>query len=265
MARQVDPETGEILDRDIVTFGQSSWDPPLPPTMAMIAVEPGMDLSVRALGDEAIKLSLYAGRLVIDNATTAKCAINDIAICRDMIKQVEDEQKKWLAPLEEAKKRIKAGFDLILSPLKAANDAMTGKLSAWKLEEKRKADEAAEIARRTQELEALKAILEGRDPVIQTLPPAIPVAKTTRGAIADATMTGTWKWRWNDKLSLGDRLEHLPIAYHMANESLIGAAVRSKAKTGITEADFNNCLVIYYEESMRIAPKRVSSLERLYD
>lgn len=250
--RKVDPETGEIIEGIPELLAETK----LPIGTALIKVLPSMDVAVRNLGDEALKLSMYANKMTVTNLEEEKGATNDLVMCRDMIKQTETEQKRWLEPVRDAEAKIKAVFALILTPLKNANEALTTKITKYRQEEKRKADEAAEIARKEAELAAMKAKAEGKEP-----PPVVEIitseqVKTHHAEIGTTTMAGTWKFRWKHGLSQREILERLPLQYHLANETLIGQMVRAKAKNGVTEKDFGDTIEIYLEEGIRITGKR---------
>lgn len=244
--RKVDPETGEILEEEIIITRA------IPTGTALIKVAPGMDMVIRSLENEAIKLTMYANKMVVANLEDEKRATNDLVMCRDMIKQVDGEQKKWLEPVREAESKIKAAFGLILSPLKSANEVMTQKITEYRREEKRKADEIAEIARmkaevarREAEAAAIKAKAEGREPP----PPPPPVVeviapeqvKTHQGDLGKTTMTTVWKWEVIDFSLLPDR-------FKMENATLIGKIVRAGERSipGVR---------IYSEPQLRISPK----------
>ena len=248
----VNVKTGEIED----DLGMK-WQPETPPGTALVKVNPGLDESVSKLGTEAMKLVAYANSIEVINLDSERVATDSLVICRDMIKRTEAEQKRWLEPVKDAEAKIKGAFDLILSPLKNANTIFTNKVKVYRNEEKRKADEAAEIARKKAELAAMEAKAKGEEP-----PPVEPVylspaqVKTHRANLGSATMSGSWKFRWKQGLSQNEILERLPLQYHMANETLIGQIVRAKAKNNVTEKDFGDTVEIYFDEGIRVTSRR---------
>lgn len=249
--RMYDPVTGEILKQeDFHTVD-------LPVGMALVKVAPGMDVTIQSLGEEALKLSMYANNLTVTNLEEEKRATNDLVMCRGMIKDTETEQKRWLEPVKDAEGKIKAAFNLILAPLKTANETMTQKVTTFRKEEKRKADEAAEITRKKAELAAMEAKAKGEEPpppVVEYLAPE--QAKTHESGLGKTTMAGTWKFRWKPGLSQAEIIKALPPQYLIPNETLIGQIVRGKGKNNVTEKDFGDVIEIYFEEGIRITGRR---------
>lgn len=92
MKRKVDPKTGEILEGELVAAsegerGEEQVIATLPCSTAEIKIAPGMDAAIQSLGDEAIRLSMYASNLTVTNLEEEKRATNDLVMCRDIFKQ----------------------------------------------------------------------------------------------------------------------------------------------------------------------------------
>ena len=258
--RIVDKGTGEILDAAYLASEPpqepipAEADVVIPRGTVLVSILPGLDKAVLALSEEALKLRRYADECKVDSPETQKSVTNDLVVVGDYLKQAQEKQKEWLLPVKEAESKIRKAFELILAPLEGAKATFKAKLGNYYTQQegiRRAEQEAADAQRRLLEAQARA---KGIDVVIEMPKPATPeVAKTVRAEAGTSGVSMIRKWRWAPGLSQGQIIEKLPMAYHQANETLIGQAIRGNK--GMTSADFGGTIEIYEEPSVRATGK----------
>lgn len=243
-------------------------------TTALVNINPMKALSILSMAEEAIKISMLAQKMVVNDLDSERAAINDKAICKTMIEAGEAEQKKWLAPINEIVATIKADFKKVLDPLKASEETLKSKILAYRSEQirlqkeaeakaKKDQEDADRIAQKERELAELKhqqeveAAIQKNEPIPAYVEPEIikpvatyipPVPKTINAALASSSTKMDKKWRWKPGISHAEKIAKLPAEFLMANDTLIGQRVRGKA--AVTEADFGGVIELYEELNM---------------
>jgi len=116
------------------------------------------DGAVEALGNEIIKVNLYAQQLIVAGDEDVVRATNDLSLMSKLGKALEEKRKEYLVPLQEQVKSINSFFKLLTEPLELADKTTRGKLLAYRqvIEAKRQEEERINNLR----LEAARAEME---------------------------------------------------------------------------------------------------------
>jgi len=208
-------------------------------TTATLMVMPGQDSAVIALGDEIVKLAIYAQALTIDDNEDMNRATNDLALMSGLKKSLEEKRKEYLSPLQHHVKEVNGVFKLLTEPLEAANTMVKQKMLVYK---KKLDDERAEQQRiNDMRMEASEREMrlkgEMSEPVglVDVSPPAPTRVQTDVGTVGTAKIK---KWEIED-------FSKVPDEYKMPDAAKIGKVVRAGIPSiaGVR---------IYEEESMRV-------------
>ncbi len=255
--RRVNIETGEIMEESQIaeTIITSQKD------TALVRTEPGGDPVIQGWATEIMGLRLYAMMRTVTNLQDNKSASEDLASMKVLKKAIEACLKEWLIPLKEHERHIKEKFDLLLSPLGEAIAKTETAILAYMKEQERihkEQERIVELQRQANDAKVKLAQETGQKVVDLevVVEPTMEPAKTVRTEIGMTTMVKRWAWRWKPGLSMGEIMQRLPLGYHVANETLIGQAVRAKNKTGITEADFGGVIEIYEETGLSTTARK---------
>lgn len=153
-------------------------------------------------------------------------------LCKNKIKEVDEERKSYTDPLEKSKKLLIAKAKQIIEPLEQYVDKISNAMGAYYLEEEKKRQ--AEQKRLEEEAikkaneEAERIAKENKTEVVVPCDIVVPVVesiKTTRGEIG--TTTGI---KYNDFIIIDENL--IPREYLIVNESAIREAIN---KGGVKE------------------------------
>lgn len=148
-----------------------------------------------------------------------------LKLCKNKVKDVEDERKEYTKPIDEAKKRLMAKEKEITEPIKAFIEKIETEMGKWfvleeaKRNEEQKRLEAEAIAKANAEAEALAK--ETNTPVVlptDIIVPIIESPKTTRGQVATSTAI-----KYNEFEVVDASL--VPREYLMVDESKIKEAI----------------------------------------
>lgn len=152
-----------------------------------------------------------------------------LKLCKDKIKEIEEERKQYTAPLDEAKKRLMAKAKAIIEPIEAYIEKINKAMSDWhiKQEEKRKEEEARLEAEKQAKIKEMKEL--GKMPSLEDIyavnkQPQTEITKTTRGNIATTSMIEFWDFEIENP-------NEVSREYCMPDERLIRQAI----KNGIRE------------------------------
>lgn len=117
-----------------------------------------------------------------------------LKLCKQKIKEVDEERKNYTAPLDEAKKRLMAKAHAIIDPIEEYIAKINSSMGAWYLVEEKK--HAAEQKRLEEEAikkaneEAERIAKETKTEVVVPADVVVPVVesiKTTRGSVSTNT------------------------------------------------------------------------------
>ncbi len=127
-------------------------------------------------------------------------ASDDLATLRKMRKEFEAKLKELCQPFKDGIEALKAEFDTIINPLKAAEGVVDGKITACRAALREEADKL----RREQEAEQRRLEAEARKANQPPPPPPAPVQEVARGFKVPTTgaKTGVMKvprWRVVDE------------------------------------------------------------------
>lgn len=165
----------------------------------------------------SIDLEILSREVVISNQDEYTHAGDVMKLCKNKIKEIEDERKLYTQPLDESKKRIMAKAKSITEPLEQYIEKISKAMGDWFLvEEKRRREEQKKL-----EEQAIKEAGDNPDVIV----PIVESVKTTHGNVS--TTTGI---KYNDFTIIQEEL--IPREYLMVNESAIKEAIN---KGGIKE------------------------------
>jgi hypothetical protein len=134
-------------------------------------------------------------------------------LCKNKIKEVEEERKEYTKPIDEAKKRLMDKEKEIVNPIKQYIEKIEKVMAAFFLEEQKKRQEE----QKRLENEAIKnAKPEDTDVVV----PVVESLKTTRGSVS--TTTGI---TYNEFEVIN--ADEIPREYLMPDESKIKNAINA--------------------------------------
>jgi len=214
------------------------------PETAIIKVNPAIDERFISLHSEARKLRQAAMDCVITSDEDVKRVTNDLSILSRLKKTIEEKRKDYTAPINDHLKFINECFKILSTPLDEADQITRKKIILYRAEEKRKADEIAEINRLRQEAAAREAILSGTgeitEPTVFIEPPAAP-ATTVRTESGTLGTTHIWKGEVID-------FALLPDEYKTVDYVKLGKVIRAGLHSipGVR---------IWEEESLKISPR----------
>lgn len=148
-----------------------------------------------------------------------------LKLCKDKIKEVDEERKSYTAPLDEAKKRLMAKAKAITEPIEAYIEKLNKAMSDWHIiqDKKRQEEEAkleAERQTKIKELSEAGKMPTPEDLDIMAKQPEIESTKTTRGNIATTSMVETWDFEIINA-------EEVERQYCSPDEKLIRQAIKN--------------------------------------
>ena len=175
------------------------------PNEAIIQVAPTEDQSVIALYHEAQRLQVFAEVRIIITGEDVVLATEDLSILARLKKAIEEKRKEYVGPINEHLKAINEAFKKLTGPLEQADSLTRSKIMAYRTEERRKANEIAEINRLRMEAAQREMELQGElsESVnlveVPTLPPA--TVRTDLGTLGTSQI---WKFEVVDFKVLPD-------------------------------------------------------------
>lgn len=161
-----------------------------------------------------LKPEVLEREVLVTNKDEYTQAGDVMKMCKQKIKEVEEERKTFTAPIDEAKKRIMAKAKEITEPLEKYIEKIEKAMGSWYLAEQKR---IAEENKRLEEEAIAKAQAE-QSTSTDIVVPIVESVKTTRGQVS--TTTGT---TYND-FELVD-LSLVPREYLMLDESKVKEAI----------------------------------------
>jgi len=209
---------------------------------AVVRIEPGKDLKVQQLLGEIMRIKEWADKLVVASEDDAKLATSDLSIMGKLKKAVEEKRQEYVGPLNAHVDAVNGAFKLLTGPLAQADKTARDKVTAYKVEQDRRRQEAEEVNRQAIELARKQAALNHGEFTVDVTPVKIPEApRLTRTEVGTSGLVKTRKYRVVD-------FAKLPDQYKIENSLLLNKVVRA----GIPEIPG---VEIYIEESLRITPQ----------
>jgi hypothetical protein len=210
---------------------------------AVVKIAPGLDTEVRRLTVEVDKLRVYSQTLAVLTAEDVAAATNDLSIIANLKKAITAKHNEYKEPIEALLKPVNEVFKILYVIIAETTGNYKGKVLAYAMEEKRKADEAAEIVRLENEAAARKAALANAPaPAPAPLPTAPPPLATTRAEAGTSSVMMVTKWRLAD-------MKLVPREYLV----LDSAKITKQVKAGIGSIEG---IEIYKEPALRVEANR---------
>jgi len=196
------------------------------------------------MAHEAEILEHKAKNMIVASDEDMKAATDLMAVIKISEKNLEEQRKFLVKPLNDHVKNINDRFKLYSVPLQRATTILKNKVLAYRqeLERKRREEEARLQAEARAEQERLAALAEANElpppPPIIMRAPATEVPKAARSIIGSAAFSKEWKFEIvNESL--------IPREYMSPDEKKIRAVI----KAGIREIPG---IRIYQEDSMSV-------------
>lgn len=144
-----------------------------------------------------INQEILQREIIITNQDEFLQAGDVLKLCKNKIKEVDEERKQYTAPLDEAKKRLIAKAKKITEPIEAYIEKINKAMSGWHIaqEKKRQEEESKlEIERQAKmkEIENSGKMPTPEELDIMVKQPETEATKTTRGNVATTSMVETW-------------------------------------------------------------------------
>ena len=221
--------------------------------VAIVKVDPAVDLAVIGWRERVLQLSTYAGALVIDSPGMVELAAEDLAKIKTLRDTIEVKRKEIGGPLDQQVRRINLLFKELSNPLGDADSIIREKVKDYRAavrqaEVERLAAEREEARVREQErVQRMvdspgKAVEQPERPLILTVPP---IEQPKSVATASGKLSGrmVWKFRVIDMAALPDQ-------YKLVNEQMLrGLATSSKGSMEIPGVEF------YQEEQLSVSDR----------
>jgi|LSQX01.2.fsa_nt_gb hypothetical protein len=177
----------------------------------------------RTIADEAFELA------IVDEATNNR-ALNMLATARKYTKSIDALKKRWLDPLNDQIKLIRADFDRMAAPAKEADQILARKTADYRSKVQEAARKEQErlrlLAERRQEKAAARAEARGVEP-----PPVMPIIPTVAAPAKTIQVEGAKvTFRKQTHFEVVDPAQ-VPREYLSVDEKKVGAAVRAGIAT----------------------------------
>jgi hypothetical protein len=171
----------------------------------------------------SINQDILNREIVITNQDEFLQAGDVLKLCKDKIKEVDEERKSYTAPLDEAKKRLMAKAKAITEPIEAYIDKINKAMSDWHIEQNKIRKEEEERIEKEKDDYYKKCQEDGtmpKDIDLMTKQPEAIETKTTRGNIATTSMVETWDFEIINP-------EEVERQYCSPDEKIIRQAIKS--------------------------------------
>ncbi len=186
------------------------------PGTAIVKVDPGIAPSF-AKHLEAAKLivEIAAARKILNEAD-AKAANDDLNVMAELRKAVDLERKSFTIPLNDHLSAINGAYKLITGPLTEADQITRRLLTAYKVEQQRKAAEAEKLNQDAVDLARRQAEASGTGEFTAEITPVpVPFApKLTKTDQGKSGLVDNWKYRIVDP-------EKLPREYMVPDDAML--------------------------------------------
>lgn len=191
-------------------------------TTAIIRIKPDTDLAVVSLKDSITKLKEYALARTITKDEDVSPITDDLAVIAGLKKSLNALKDQYVKPVKAHLADIVTVFTDLGILLDEADRINRTKVTAYRVEQQKRAAEAAEINRQKEELARKEAAFNGTGEVtIDTTPveaaPVLHKVSTDMGSLGTQTV---WKWSLED-------LSKVPVEYLTIDAVKVGKVVRA--------------------------------------
>jgi len=184
-------------------------------TALALALPPGADIEVMSYFAEAKKMLLYAEARVIATVEDVKMATDDLSIIAKTKKAMEAKKREYLDPLRAQVDAINETYKTLMAPIIEADKTTRDKMTAFKLEEERKAREAEELNRQALEVAQKQAAMKNGEFTVDITPVDVPIApRLTRTDQGTSGLVSNWKYEVID-------ITLLPREYMIPNDAML--------------------------------------------
>lgn len=182
---------------------------------AAVVYAPGADIVVMDYHNEALSLQEYAVKRTIATIEDDKLANDDLVIIGTLKKAMEEKRREYLEPLKNQTDAINETYKTLMVPILAAYQTTRDKMTAFKLEQQRKAQEAEELNRQAIEVARKQAAMNKGEFTTDITPVDVPPApKLTRTELGVSGLVAKWTYRVID-------LEKIPREYMIPDDAML--------------------------------------------
>lgn len=193
------------------------------------------DAAVIAIQPEVSKLTSFARTLVIRTAEGYEQAADYLKTIKGLLGKIEDARTRITKPLLQAQRELNAQAKEAAAPLQLAESQIKRAMIAWqeeqeriRLEEQRKAEEAARKERERLEAQAQKAAAAGKVEKAEALEQraasvVAPVIQREAPKVAGVRTSEVWRFEIVDEMQL-------PREFLIPNETAIRQVVLAMKK-----------------------------------
>ncbi len=189
---------------------------------AIVKIAPDQDEAVVALLNEVAKILEYAKGREVTNAEQAKLAASDLGSMKTLKDTIEGKRKEYVTPLNEYVDKVNGFFKLLLGPLKEAYDTTGSLVTSYKVELKRKENEAIKLNEEAAALARKQAEFSGTGEItVNTKPVPIPAApKLTRSETGSVGLVDNWKYEIVD-------MDQVPREYMVVDDAQLKSIAKA--------------------------------------
>ena len=208
--------------------------------IAIVKVDPAVDVAVIGWREKVLQLVTYARSLVIDSPGMVELVTEDLAKIKTLRDTIETKRKEVGGPLDQQVRRINLLFHELSDPLKLADSDIRNKVKAYRADVRQK--EEARLQAERDKADAARARGKPEEPLLPTVP-AIEQPKSVSTASGKLSGRMVWLHRVTDKAAL-------PEEYKLVNEQMLrGLAKSTKGSLLIPGVEF------YQEEQLSVSDR----------
>ncbi len=200
-----------------------------------VALRPGEDVEAQGYYREALCLWGYANERVIATADDEKLANDDLITIGKLRKAMDDKRVSLVKPKQDIVKAIQETYNILMKPVLEADRINRAKMTAFKMDQRRKVEEAEAVNRQAIEVAKKQATLNNGEFTTDIKPVEVTVApKLTRTSQGTSGLVDDWKYRIVD-------FEKLSKVYMIPNDAMLKSiAKQNHDKQVIPGVEFYN-------------------------
>jgi len=174
--------------------------------------------------------------------TDAKAANDDLNVMAELRQAVDIERKTFTVPLNNYLASINGAYKLITDPLTEAEQITRKLLTAYKVEQERKAEEAVKLNQEALELARRQAEANNGEFTVDITPVPVPFApKLTRTDQGKSGLIDVWKYEIVN-------IDAIPREYMMPDDAILKAIAKKHHDQKVI-----NGVRFYNEPSLRVS------------
>ncbi len=190
------------------------------PITAVVLVDPGSTPSFARHLEAARRVLEIAKSCEIRTEADAKAVNDDLNVMAELEKATDAERKTFTVPLNGYLSSINGEYKLITDPLTEAKQIYRKLLTAWKVEQQRKAAAAEKLNRDAIELARRQAEANQGEFTVEVKPVPVPFApKLTRTDQGKSGLVDNWKYEITD-------VDEIPRPYMIADHALLSSTAK---------------------------------------